>query len=478
MENHQVTAISQQALKRWGLSPTRWLSDVDAVFIHPDTKRLERLADFLFPYQVEVLEKAARIAADGNLEYDTIILSIPKQNGKSVTEAIWMAWRLCCFPRQFGRYIANSREQAASVGYGYLTVILEQSPKIQSIWKPYVNKNQIYVPTMRSRCEAISNSYRRAAGDPIDALVGEEVGLMDDVRAFNISRSQTTPRNAQTFIASTVGLEENALWKMIEADTDGKRPKTFCKYFRDNNPSPRITEGWLASRREGGELTPQEYDMYHRNVPAGEARRLIKPEMIDACQTTDDPRTWEEFEALADEGLVMVGGALDRATIEGADETIGAITGAYFKNDEWHYQVLDIKTFDLSTEAAIKKWVLRANADWSLAMFVWEQYQCEDLFRWSEGEGIPSRFEHAQGSKQLSAFTRLLNLIASGRLHIPARFEKLFYQLKVLTEQVKGARRVVFQAKPGEHDDAVYAALWAIDGIKDYFPPRISMLQY
>lgn len=469
-----METIQAGMMERWIESPVKWINDLNCLFVHPDTKRLEKLADNLFPFQIEILNAAAARDRDGNLLYDTIILSVPKQNGKSLIEAVWTAWRLCCFPHQVARYLANSHRQASTVGFGYLSTILEQTPAIRKYWKPYIHRRHIYLPTMQSQCEALANNPRTVSGEPTDVLIGEEVGLMDDERAFQICRSQTTPLNAQTFIASTVGTEENVLWKMILDAEEGNARKTFCRYFKDENPSPRITDEWLAERER--QMPPIQFRMFHRNMPGGETEVLLAPEVVDACRSVIEPGSWNELEKLSDENIVITGAALDRATLEGADETVGVVVGGALQEGVWHYYVLECRTFELSLEEAIKSWTMDQFLRWNISEFVWEQYQTEDLYRWAENEGIPSRFEHAQGGKQLSAFTRLQTLAATGRLHIPERLTKLLRQLKFLGHKAKGSRHVQFGGTVGEHDDAVYALVWALDAVAHPVVPRMIQL--
>jgi len=471
-------ATEVEIYRSWQRDPVKWLTDVGLVFVHPDTKKRARVADHLYPYQAKVLRDMA--ARDGDtLRHRRVILSVPKQNGKSLCEAVAAAHRLCCYPRQQVRYLANSQRQAETVGFGYLRTMLEETPLLRKLYSPLFSKRSVYIDATRSMCVAYPNRADTVAGDPIDFLVVEELGLVRDETAYHTCASQVTAWNAQEFIASTVGPKTNVLWGHIEKARHSSNG-TALHYYENENPSPRITAGFLAERKRA--MPPALFEMYHLNRPgSGTATSLFTEQQAKDWWTPDEFASLDDFAGWSDTRIIQVAGALDRATIRGEDDTVGAIMGVAELDGAWHYWLLDLHRFTLATEGAIKSWVQSATERWRPRQFVFEQYQCADLHEWAIANGIPSRLEHAQSARQLSAFSHLYTLAAEGRLHIPARFELAHKQLAAIEHRVRPQGRAEFGAAGGHvdrdrnHDDAVYAMLWATDALSEPSATNLSM---
>ena len=425
----------------------------------------------LFDYQKEILREAFQLNPDGTLKYRTIVLCLPKRQGKSFLAAIIAAWKLVLFPNQRGMSLANSAEQAASVSFEYLRQFCKYSPFVKGMTKELGRwriafKNGSWIEAVPCRTETI-------AGRPLDLLVADELGLARDETPYQTAASQTERPGALVVVTSSAGSYDNILYRMYKAYQEGKMPHMKFIYRKGESAAtmnPLVGKDWLEARKR--EMLPQLFRMYHLNEWGGASDALLTPEEVEAC-IDDRLRNFME----ASEVAVLCNGfsgfttaaALDRALpfSKHGDRTVLTVAGRFRRGGDDFFIVLWSHVFEFGTEHEIKAAIKEAWERYAPAAFIFEQYQSYDIAMWANEQGYPVKLEHATSAAQIRAFTNLVTLVRSRRLRIPPDAVDLINELKIIRAEILKGGQVRFGAPEGYNDDTVYSLIWALDALVD-----------
>jgi phage terminase large subunit-like protein len=225
----------------------------------------------LWDYQKEMLIEAMQREPDGNYIYDTVIYSLPRQNSKSELSAIISCHALFC-----GGYntdvltVAVGGIENAKIIFGKAKRAIRHSPELFSlIGDKNFLKSEISVPGTDSTW-TISQSKNLAGSGilgrgyslvGIDELGHDEYGNMGEIYDA-LSAGQAATPNARICVTSTVGSQKHG--KLFDLFEQSKTDENMLLIYRNDNPSPLITERFLNRQRK--RLHPSIYSWWHENL--------------------------------------------------------------------------------------------------------------------------------------------------------------------------------------------------------------------
>lgn len=170
----------------------------------------------LMPWQLEVFRVALEIDEEGNLVRDRVILTVPRQNGKTWMVMVLMVWWATMWPEP-QRIIYSSQDgQSANE-----RLILEMAPiiersKIRSMWLSTfkgIGLQRIDFkgnpPTQPgSSIGIVSKTESSGQGKTLDLVICDEAWKdTDNRRELSLLSTMITKRNAQIWVVSTAGTE-------------------------------------------------------------------------------------------------------------------------------------------------------------------------------------------------------------------------------------------------------------------------------
>ena len=185
-----------------------------------------RLGMPLMPWQQYVADVALELDPDGSFHYDEVILSLPRQNGKSALVLAWIVHRLVVAPLAMGRqrvtYTAQLRQKArAKLERDWAEVLRAEvarpsfseitnpkaRPQVPSEWKLSLNNGSENIQFGRGNFLQLDAPSRSGGhGDTLDVGVIDEAWVHeDDTVETGMSPSMATRANRQFLIVSAAG---------------------------------------------------------------------------------------------------------------------------------------------------------------------------------------------------------------------------------------------------------------------------------
>lgn len=185
----------------------------------------ERLGKPLMPWQRHVVDVALEIDPDtGELWYEEVVITVPRQSGKTTLIMAILVWRCVMLARSIGHqtctYIAQSGKMARRKLEREFAVILRaarrfvevpqssrQRPTRANEWKLSMNNNGEHILFGTGSYLGIDPPTEDAAhGDVLDMpVIDEAFSREDDLVEQAVDAATVTRWSPQTFIVSTVG---------------------------------------------------------------------------------------------------------------------------------------------------------------------------------------------------------------------------------------------------------------------------------
>ena len=463
----------------------KWANDLVYIPTKYGPKKLT-----LWDYQEEILRectKQIRVNSKIKNKYGTVCFSMPKRDGKTFLAGLMLAHKLTTSFNVHGVVASNSKDQASSVVFDQFKEIIQNSPALLAVvGNDNILDKEVRIPNRQSRVAVISSSKASAWGYGIDIGIVDEIhAAPDDEGLYQILASQTGDRDGMVVLPSQVSSKHNILFKLYEISQAGTDPTLYFKYVCDRNLSPLITDEWLRSREE--QLTPLQFDLYHRNLWLSSSRNLFTPESIGECLNLGVdltiPISLDKLYKLATKlsSSYKIGGGLDRAYpwSKHADRTFWTTVAKFYYNHQEHYLILNQAHIPTSDGRDIRKVIAEDHRRYRFSKILLEQYQAADLNQWALDLGIDSSTTHAQDRSQVPAFTNLYQIVDNHRLIIPDNLPSTVNKNKVkepyLITEMKDFEQDIshgvpkFGHKAGTlyKDDSVYSLAWAIDSLTE-----------
>jgi phage terminase large subunit-like protein len=239
------------------------------------------------PWQRQVLDTALE-HEDGRPAYRTVVVTVPRQNGKTTLLWALMLWRSLAFPKQEIVATAQTGKEATEKWRDYVLFIDEQeavSPLIDNIRRS--NGTEILDWRNGSRHRTRPPTAKAGHGLTIDlAIIDEAWALKSEAVLQTFRPAMITRPNAQLWIVSTAGTPESPLLKRhvdlgraaVEAHaTDGIAYFEWCapdglaidnpEAWRQAMPAlgHTITEDVIKADLESGAMTASEWERAYLN---------------------------------------------------------------------------------------------------------------------------------------------------------------------------------------------------------------------
>ena len=241
----------------------------------------------LMPWQRQVLDVALEIE-EGRPAYRTVVVTVPRQNGKTTLLWALMLWRSLAFANQEIVATAQTGLEAMEKWRDYVAFVDEQaavSPLIENIRRS--NGTELLSWHNGSRHRTRPPTPKAGHGLTIDlAIIDEAWSLKDEVVLQSFRPAMVTRPDAQLWIVSTAGTRESVLLKRHcemgrEAVEAGKtNGVAFFEWsapeaMRADDPAAwreampalghTITEEVIRADLDSGAMTPSEWERAYLN---------------------------------------------------------------------------------------------------------------------------------------------------------------------------------------------------------------------
>ena len=263
----------------------------------------EILGTPLMPWQRLVADIALEINPDtGRLKYREVILTVPRQSGKStLILAVAIQRALGMGERQNIVYAAQTRKDAIGKMFDDWWRILQDSPFKSVVTQRLYSGREAWMWSNGSRHGLLSNTEKSGHGSTVDlGIVDEAFSQVDDRVEQSLSPAMITRPEPQQWTVSTAGTESSVYLarKVAQGRTNVNKPGSMTAFFEwsahpDDDPADpatwwscmpalghgNVTEAAVAAEFEKMELA--EFKRAYLNIPVrnDEGESVISPEL-------------------------------------------------------------------------------------------------------------------------------------------------------------------------------------------------------
>lgn len=229
-----------------------------------------RLGLILMPWQVDVLDVALELDEDGSFHYDEIVLTVPRQSGKTTLILALVVHRLVAIARKLGRqrvtYTAQTRAKARLKLERDFSETLRQADAFTEIthirnkptrsteWKASLNNGSEHILFGAGNYLQIDAPSRTGGhGDTLDVgIIDEAFAHEDDTIEAGMEPSMATRADHQLWVLSTAGdAKSKYLWRKIlagrKACETGEHGRTaYFEWSAPDDADPSDPAVWAA----------------------------------------------------------------------------------------------------------------------------------------------------------------------------------------------------------------------------------------
>ena len=192
----------------------------------------------LMPWQRQVLDTALEVDGEGRLAYRHVVLTVPRQNGKSLLLGVLVLHRMLCWgaPQQV-TFAAQNVIDAQAQWTEKLWPLIERSPlkELEGL-RLYLSvaKPELVAGKTGSRMRVLTGSPSSGHGMSVDlAVVDEAFSYADDSREVAAVPAMWARPDPQFWVVSTAGDELSAYLrrKVLEGRESVVSPGGTSAYF-------------------------------------------------------------------------------------------------------------------------------------------------------------------------------------------------------------------------------------------------------
>jgi phage terminase large subunit-like protein len=242
-----------------------------------------RLGLPLMPWQQQVIDVALELDDDGSYHYDEVVMTVPRQSGKTALVMAMAVHRLVVVPRTLGRqrmtYTAQTRQKArlklerdfAEVlrgARGFREVPHQRArPQGPTQWKLSLNNGAENIQFGAGSYLQIDAPSRTGGhGDTLDVgVIDEAFAHQDDTIETGMEPSMATRRNHQLVVLSTAGDAQSFfLWRKVlagrQACEDGDHGRTaYLEWSAPDDADPSDPATWWSCSPALGFTQPERF---------------------------------------------------------------------------------------------------------------------------------------------------------------------------------------------------------------------------
>ena len=218
-----------------------------------------RLGKPLMPWQQHVVDVALEVdPATGDLFYEEVVITVPRQSGKTTVILALMIWRCVVMTRRLGlaqtvTYLAQSGKMARRKLEREFIPMLRKARGFVEV--PHSRARPVkateFKPSMNNGSEHVlfgTDSYLQieaptgtgSHGDVLDMpVIDEAFAREDDLVEQAVDAATVTRRSPQTYVISTAGNERSSfLWRKVLAGRSAVKAKVSSRtaYFEWSVP--------------------------------------------------------------------------------------------------------------------------------------------------------------------------------------------------------------------------------------------------
>lgn len=294
-----------------------------------------RLKKPLMPWQQQVVDVALELDPDGSYHYDEVVLTVPRQSGKTALVMAIAVHRLVVVSRSLGRqrltYTAQLRAKARlKLERDFSEVLREASPSFREIthirnrpqkpteWKLSLNNGSENIQFGHGNYLQIDAPSRTGGhGDTLDVgVIDEAFAHYDDTIEAGMEPSMATRDQHQLVVLSTAGdAQSRYLWRKVlagrKACETGEHGRTaYFEWSAPDDADPGDPETWrLCSPALGITITERFIEGQWEKAQRGGQEGIDKFRRAYLNQ-------WPEIPVLEDEATYRVIPAIDWQTCE------------------------------------------------------------------------------------------------------------------------------------------------------------------
>ncbi|QLQ10951.1 MAG: hypothetical protein HZY75_11975 [Nocardioidaceae bacterium] len=178
----------------------------------PDVVRVaEALGFSLLPWQRQVLEVALE-HVEGRLVYRDVLVSVPRQSGKTTLGLALMVWRLLAAPVTCA-YGAQTRLAARQKVLDDWMPVIRRSVLSSSFTVTRATGQESLRATNQSICRVISSDETAGHGDTLSLVLLDEAWALDHAVEQATRPAMSTKSNGQLWAVSTPGTSRSLWWR-------------------------------------------------------------------------------------------------------------------------------------------------------------------------------------------------------------------------------------------------------------------------
>jgi hypothetical protein len=257
------------------------------------------------PWQEEVARVALEQKKDGSLAYREIVLTVPRQSGKtSLILALVLHRALRWGAPQRIAYTAQTGHDARQKLLDDWVPLIERSPFAKLVERVYrANGDEAIIFKNGSRVEVLRNSISAGHGRTLDlAIIDEAFADEDDVREQALLPTMATKPEAQLLVVSTAGTDRSLYLKRkvdqgraaVEAEADSGI--AYFEWSADPEDDPYDPEVWArvmpaldltiskdAVSHAMQSMTINEFKRSYLNVWSSVSEQMIPAKVWQSC---------------------------------------------------------------------------------------------------------------------------------------------------------------------------------------------------
>ena len=162
------------------------------------------------PWQVQVLESALEVKDDGRMVHHDVVVTVSRQQGKSVLVAAVAAWWAQRWPEQQIMFLAQTRAAAAARLEGVARTLTGGG--VEGVkWFRGIGNERIEFPN-GSRIRVESPNIHGSHGESFDLVILDEAFSYQEYVLQGVLPTQTAKPDSQLWMISTQGDEDSSVF--------------------------------------------------------------------------------------------------------------------------------------------------------------------------------------------------------------------------------------------------------------------------
>lgn len=267
------------------------------------------------PWQRQVLDTALEVdEVSGDLAYRTVVLTVPRQSGKTTLLLVLILLRALGAPGQQIRYTAQTGSDARKKWMDDWLPLLQKSPFASQFRARLTNGHEALIFRNGSHQGLVSTTKKAGHGGSLDLCILDEAFAHPDARLEQaLMPAMKTRRSPQMWVVSTAGTPEDSpyLWHKVETgrqmvEAGVTSDVAYFEWSADEKADPASEATWWSCMPALGRTTPLE--AIYADLKGMESLSEFKRADLNLWVTamSDPVIPLERWNALVDEASVPV----------------------------------------------------------------------------------------------------------------------------------------------------------------------------